>query len=250
MLVALIASLAGCRLVDAVQNRVDQLSEDTVAQAMYIGVAPPSSDEIDLSMTEWKAGATATAFVFELSTMEDVQGLSLMLVSETNGSVPMTAADDGSFNAEELTYAAGHRVKVRVNAPDGEARSIAVDAPESPVLSVPQEHTPNTAFGVTLQQQVDAVLAVVFDSATGAVTYDNTPQDLQGLYDFTLEEAPGAIEFPASAFPSESVYAVGVAPLKRSTDEEVEGLNPIGSTFFAGELRFYPVSTLQLPPME
>jgi hypothetical protein len=250
MLSVLLASLTACRLVDAVQDRVDQLSEDTVAQAMYIGVAPPTSDEIDLSMTEWQPGATATAFVFELSTMEDVPNLSLTLVSETNGSVGMAPAEDGSYNAEGLTYAAGDRIKVRVTAPDGEARAISVDAPESPILAVPSEHTPNTAFGVTLQQQVDAVLAVVFDSATGAVTYDNTPQDLQGLYDFTLETAPGAIEFPAAAFPTESVYAIGIAPLKRSTDEEVEGLNPIGSTFFAGELRFYPVSTLQLPPME
>lgn len=250
MLAVTFASLMGCRLIDAVQDRVDQLSEDTVAQAMYIGVAPSENDEIDLSEAGYATGASVTAFVFELSTMEDVEGVDLTLVSQTNGSAALTRADDGSFTGEGFTYAAGDRVKLRVDAPDGASRSIAVDAPTSPVLAVPSEHTPNTAFGVSLQQDADAVLLVVFDTATGAITYDNTPADLQDLYDFTIENAPSAIEFPAEAFPQQSVYAVGIAPLARSTDEEVEGLNPVGSTFFAGELRFYPVSTLQIPPQE
>jgi hypothetical protein len=72
--------------------------------------------------------------------------------------------------------------------------------------------------------------------------------DIQSLYDFThMDGSVNSLEIPASAFPSESVYAVGIAGIENADPETFDGVNILLTSFMAGKVTFYPVSTIPIP---
>ena len=97
-------------------------------------------------------------------------------------------------------------------------------------------------------QEYDQVLVVVFDVGSGQVTFSNEPRDVMELYEFsTADDAGAGLTIPASAFPDESIYAVGVAGLVKGDSVNFSSMNTALSSLQAGKLKFYPVSTLALP---
>ncbi len=233
----IVVTLVGCDLFKAVDEKVKELTNNTVAQGIFLGV---STDGVDLpDGVAFEPGAQSTGFVFDFESQENLAGVTAVFRSSSNGSVEMTQDASGAFQASDLTYTPGERVDI-VAQYEGE-RSLGIDTPEGADMEVPETHSANTDMRVPVTASADAVLVVVMDQA-GNITYDTTPRDVQKLLDFALADAPDTVTIPGSAFPTSGQgYLVGIAPMRRSTDEEIVNLNVLGSTFWAGLLEFYPV---------
>lgn len=251
--------LAGCDeftdKVDDVSDDIEGYTETRVIEALYLGVAEPDSEEIDLSDTDFAKGAALTVFVADASdptNLENslVSGATVRITSDSSGSIDLTENSAGTYTATAeggLAYTEGEGFTVAVEYDSATSKVMGMSAPQPVDLGLETTHSPQTNLVVDLTDySYDAVLVAVLDTLSGEITYSNEPQDVKEIYDFThSDESVKRHEIPASAFddPDGSVYAVGVAGMEVAGEENLEDFNTALSSLMVGKMRFYAVST-------
>jgi type 1 fimbria pilin len=121
-----------------------------------------------------------------------------------------------------------------------------VKAPAAASATIDETHVAGNDLAIDLSgESFDSVLVVVFDTSSGSVTYSNRPENIKEIYDFTHGGTGGlSMTVPGSALANQTIYAVGVAGLKNATEDDFDNTNTLISSYMAGKMKFYPVSTL------
>ena len=245
----------GCVLIDDeledIQEQIDGLTNPLVVQSAFLGVAPPESDDIDLSGTDFDKGAGITVFLADAASVDEMEeapisGADVTIRVGDTPAVWLTEEDGGAYKAtaeDGLTYTGQDDAVLSVTIGDATS-SISVMLPPKPDYSVPELGTTGQPLPIDLSgMDYDQVSAVVLNSA-GEVTWSNQPEDIKEWYEFAnAEDAGGSFEIPGSAFPKDDVYAVGVAGLGRANDADIDNANTALSSMLAGKLKFQPYVT-------
>lgn len=254
-------ALTGCDLlasgqdqIDDLQDTLDGLTNPLVVQGIVLGVAEPESSEIDLSKTDFSKGTVVTVFTADAASVNEIEnapvtGASISIKVGQQGAVDLEEVGGGAYKAagEEVSYNASALAELSVGIGDS-AAGAQVILPPAANASVPEQHDGSPMLIDLSSQEYDQVLVVVFDVGSGQVTFSNEPRDVMELYEFsTADDAGAGLTIPASAFPDESIYAVGVAGLVKGDSVNFSSMNTALSSLQAGKLKFYPVSPLALP---
>lgn len=239
-----LALLLACSDFEEVKSAYDDLTNPVVVQAWFLGVEVPEG--VDLGDSDWSEGATIRAFVANAEDADNlenapVEGARVVSRAASLGTVPLEEEGDGAYRGSAPSYPESEDVVVSVD----DAHKLSMTAPPAARVAIPAEMEAGEALVVSLAgQEYDNVLVVVMDTVSGEVVYDNTPQDIGALYDFALYEGALSLEVPGRAFAAESVYAVGVAGLRNADPDAFVDVNALLSAMMAGQIVFYPVSTL------
>lgn len=247
--IALLLPLAACdKLVDTYEG----VTAPIVAQGLVLGIEPPPS-EVDLTGSDFASGASVTVF---LATAEEAQNIEDAPVDD--GEVSLSGGNLGNLEATNLgdgAYQVGPdpTLEYQDNATwtitaetSNDTSTADVTLPAAANFTFDQSHTASQpiTLDVTGQGFTD-VLVVVMDNASGDSTYDNRPQGIRELYDRSRNNTPlTTVEIPGSAFPGQSIYAIGVAGLNHTTADDLEFMNTLLSSVSAGKMRFTAISTL------
>lgn len=246
-LVVVVAALglSACDLEQA-QATWGGLTNPLVAQGLVIGVEAPSSDQVDLSGTGFEEGTTATVFLADARSVDDLEQAPVGGANVTLGGVAFSEVTAGSYALDPtagFTYNAGGTGRLVMDL-DGDTASATVPMPAPIDVNVPSDHSANTALTLNMAgKPYHAALVVVIDAQTGAVEWTNKPDTIRGVYDMTRGDAVADVEIPAATF-GQSVYAVGVAGLKHTTSDQLDGMNTAISSVLAGKMQFHIVNTI------
>ena len=245
----------GC---EDVGDKIDAYTNPTVVEGLVLGVEEPTFEDFDFDLadTDFNKGAAAVVFLASATDVDEIEsapieGAAVSLLSDTSGKLSMKDQGDGKYAVtgdDGLTYTAGESMDLSALI-DGATAKATVTAPAAADADISQDHTTGSGLSVDLTGQAfDSVLVVVLDASSGDVTFSNQPDTVKEIYEFTHGGADSlAVDVPGTAFPSDSVYAVGVAGLKTAGEDDFTDANALLSAYMAGKMRFYPVSTLALP---
>lgn len=247
-LLAPLLALTGCDLFEQGRELFDDLTNPLVALGLVLGVEEPP--EGDLAGTEFEPGTSLALFLADASSVDDLEQAPVSGATARLQQVTATEAAPGVYAIDPTNgpaYAAGAVWSLRVAIGDSEAEA-RITLPDPVDFDAPDQHEPNTALSVDLTGQgYDGVVAVVIEVSSGEVTWSSQPETIVDVYELTHGSAEvGLVEIPASAFPGEDVYLVGVAGLQNTPGEGIEGVNSVLSSFVAGQLVFDVVSTVPL----
>lgn len=250
----LVPLLAGCSDLDDLKDKVDGFTNPTVIEGLVLGVAEPDF-EFDLSGTDFDKGAAGVVFLADAASVDEIEsapitGADVNILSDSSGKVKLKGEGDGKYavtGEDGFEYNAGEDLDLTIDFGDSSSGAT-VKAPAAASVSIAEEHTKGEGVTVDLSgQSFSSVLVVVFDASTGDITFSNEPNGIKEIYDFTHGGADGlVVEIPGSAFSSESLYAVGVAGLKNAGADDFTDSNTLLSSYMAGKMKFFPVSTLTL----
>lgn len=242
--------------LSAIKDDIDGLTNTLVGEGMVIGVLPPEDERIDLEALGYDAGASATMFLADAASADDLGNvlISGATVTATDGVTSVTLeeqADSGAYVSlpgSGLAYTAGETVTITAVIGTDEG-SGSVVLPPAAGLALAEQHTANEPLDIDVTGKgYTGTLIVVMDTVSGDVTYTNEPQDVQAVYQLTRgTEEVTTVTIPAEAFPNESVYALGFAGLDHSVGSDFEGMNTLLSGIIAGQLEFHPIVTIPLP---
>ena len=245
----LLPMLIGCTDLN---EKLNDYTNPTVVQGLVLGVAEPDFD-FDLSGTDFDKGSAAVVFLADAASADEIEeapiaGATVSMLSESTGKLSMKDEGSGQYTLTGdggLEYTVGDALDLNIEH-DGGTSGASVVAPAAADADIPETHTSGTGLTVDLSgQSFNSVLIAVFDASTGDVTFSNQPEGIKEIYEFTHGGASSlAVEIPASAFPGQSVYAVGVAGLKNAGEDDYTEANTLLSTYLAGKMKFWPVSTL------
>ena len=179
-----------------------------------------------------------------------ISGAIVDLQVGSSGALELEESLDGAYvatSADGLVYTTGQEASVSITI--GESFStLAISLPQAVEATVNAAWESNSPMTVDLGRGYDGALGVVIDVASAEVTWDNRPSGIQEIYDFTHGDGEVTeLSIPASAFPGPSVYAVGIAGVDNADPETFENVNTLLTSFVAGKVRFYGVSTIPLP---
>lgn len=245
--IAPVILLLGCgdfQKLLALKDKVDAYTNDHVASASVLGVAPSDDARVDeaLTFTDLGSGAQVTAFVVSagddaaLDVRFVVDGRGLALHDQGNGEFSANG-DDG------LVYVAGAAAALEISGTP--SHRLPMDLPPAPEFDLARDHEVGQELTIDLTgQDFDGSLVLVLDLLTGGVTHEARPSTASELYDFShVNGEVGVLTIPASAFPVEGVYGVGVAGTWNADPAEFEELNVALSGAFAGRFQFRTVCT-------
>lgn len=245
----LLPLLVGC---EDLNEKLSDYTNPTVVQGLVLGVAQPDFD-FDLSGTEFDKGTAAVVFLANAANADEIEeapitGATVSMLSDSTGKLKMKDEGSGQYSLtgdDGLEYTVGEDLDLNIVHADGTSGA-SVTAPAAANADIPETHTRGTALTVDLTgQSFNSVLIAVFDASSGDVTFSNQPEGIKEIYEFTHGGSGSlAVEIPASAFPGQSVYAVGVAGLKNAGEDDYTEANTLLSTYLAGKMKFWPVSTL------
>ena len=241
---------AGCGKFRDLREAIEAATHPIVVQAMFLGVAPPESDLVMLDDTEFASGSAIRVFLADAAG----GGLGAPLrdgsVQVRVGGVPsvdLAEADPGAYQAtaeEGLVYDAGVEAAVSVASGEHVGR-LYVGLPGPAAPGVDFEHSPGEPLALDLTDySYQSALAVVIDVTSGEIVWSNEPTDIDTLYDMTHGDGIKRLEIPGQALATESVFAVGLAGMMASGEDDIEDVNTALSAFLAGELVFEPVCTM------
>ena len=238
--------LSGCKLFGAIEEARDLLEEPVTMQGLLVGIELPASLGVNPEGTILDLGARAQAWVQRTGTsgVQVVDGASVSLISDRRGSVKLvqsgsTWTADGQ---DGLEYIVGDEVKLIADY-GGERGSISMDLPAGPVVTIPETHTPGIGINVTISPPAGEA---DFDNG-GVIVYDLLNQEVVWESDYNVDEPidPDNLQITVdgSAFSPDGLFAVGVVGLVASTEDDLVGLNPLGSGFLVGQMVVKPLST-------
>jgi hypothetical protein len=240
-------------------SRIDDYFSRVAAEALFLGVDDPTAAAAVGLNPDLAAGATATAF---LARATSIDSISANLFSDADSvsiadgitSVDLDSLGNGLYSVDsiantELVYVIGRSYALEVYE-DGRLYSAEMLAPPPPNLSgIPdaaagQNHPANSELAISLGQQFDNYLAIVFDES-GNVTYSNQPETASDYLNWIGgSDAFTSVTIPGSAFPSAAAgYIVGVAGIRRAGDSAFENFNPLVSNLAMGSLAVSPLIT-------
>ncbi len=247
--IALLIPLVAC---DKIVDVYDGVTAPIVTQGLVLGIEPPPS-EVDLTGSDFASGASATVF---LASAEEAQNIENAPIDD--GDVSLSGGNLASLQATNLgdgAYQVGPdpALEYQDNATwtltaetTNDTSTADVTLPAAANFTFDQNHTASQPITLDVSGQgFTDILIVVMDNASGDSTYDNRPQGIRELYDRSRNNTPlTTVEIPGSAFPDQSVYAIGVAGLTHTTADDLEFMNTLLSSISAGKMRFTAISTL------
>lgn len=244
----------GCRLMEGIQNirdAVEGVTEPVVLGATAVGVTPPTDPRVAfaLAQTELASGARLTAHLADASAAGSIEDAPItgeaLAVRFSAGEVGLVEEDDGRYAAtgdEGFVYSPDTLVTVSL---DGGQRHVEGALAPDPEFTVPARHTPGAPLTIDLSgQDVDGVLVMVLDLATGETVWENTPRDPLAMFTFATGGGAPVAEVPGEVFETPGLFAVGVAGTWASDSESVQGVNTALSSFLSARFRFEVVCTL------
>lgn len=243
--------LAGCEQLTDIKDKVEGLTNPMVSQALLLGVAEPESGEVDLSGTDFDKGTGLNVFLADASSVDDLEeapitGADVRIRVGDTAAVVVDEAESGAYLAtgdDGLEYEAGADAVLSIDYGDESFQSN-VTLPPPAQVDIPDTHQAGEPLTVDLSEgSYDSVLAVVINGATGDVTWQNRPETVREIYDFTHGTGAGVSELtiPGSAFPAGCACAVGIAGMRAASADEFVNQNTALSSLIAGQLKFYPV---------
>lgn len=248
----LVPLLVGCKDVDDLKDKVSGYTNPTVVEGLVLGVAEPDF-EFDLSSTDFGKGATGVIFLADASSADEIEsapisGAGVTIDSDTGGSSKLKDEGSGRYavsGADGFSYTVGDAMDLGIDLGD-DACGATVVAPAAASATISETHAAGDDLAIDLSgESFDSVLVVVFDTASGSVTYSNQPENIKEIYDFTHSGSGGlSLTVPGSALADQTIYAVGVAGLKNAGEDDWDNANTLLSSYMAGKMKFYPVSTM------
>ncbi|GEM_PF-1556668 len=243
--------------VEEAQEDLEGLTNPLVTQALFLSVAPPDLEGIDVEDIDgFDTAPFATVILADATEVADLENAPIM-GQEPKVRVPgedmivMEDLEDGTYYADGtdgLIYNSGDVAKLTIKM-DGVLHTAEVQMPREPDnLDVPLLHTANENLLLDFADySYHQILVVVIDIETLEVTYSNEPVTAEELYNFSQDrDVKVRFDIPSRAFNRETYYAVGVAGVLLSSDDQLVEMNTALSAFMAGKFFFYPVATVPL----
>ncbi len=168
-------------------------------------------------------------YLYEARNMDELgsvpaEGATVLLESDNMSRRPLEDRGNGTYGLDndaddKLRYIAHGEVQLTIYYA-GKERKAWFFLPDSPALTVPQEHAAGQPMDLDLDpQDFDGVLSMVFGT-DGAPTLDERPTTLDELLGITEMGETGAASLPGSAFSSPGPHAVGVAGVRVTRGSE------------------------------
>ena len=239
---------SGCKLFGAIEEARELLEEPVTMQGLIYGIEPPVGlpSAIDTSGTILDLGARAQAWVQRTGTsgVQVVDGASVSVISDRRPLGVKLVQDGAGWFADGragLEYLVGDEVKLEVDY--GERGSISMDLPAGPVVNIQQDHSAGIGIDIRItnapnETPFDNGFVIVVDVLTAVADDGSDPIVFESEYDV---EEPIDIDnleigIPGSVFAADRLYAVGVIGLVASTEDDLIGLNPLGSGMLVGQM--------------
>ncbi len=246
--------LIGCDIVDQVKDVADAvngLTNPLVAQGIVLSVQDPGDPTVQtaLSAAGTEIGTSATIFLADAASAADLANAPVLGATVVLDGTSAIDNGDGSYliaPSVGLTYAVGESwTTTIIPTPDAGESLATVTLPEAAVIEWPETIVTGEAWSFSLEDQgFDGVVLVVLD-IDGAPTYSNEPKSVGDLYNATASGEPlTVVEIPASAFPADGVYIIGVAGLVGTTAADLFEVNTALSNVSAGQMLFRAVTAL------
>lgn len=243
--------LTACQQINDIKGTVEGLTNPLVAEAIFLGVAQPDSNDIDLSGTEFDNGAALQVFLADASSVDEieqapVEGADLRVRVGGTSAVVLSEIGSGAYDAtgdDGLNYTAESDAVVTAVI-DGDQSQLSVTLPAAANADVPNNHGAGEALLVDLGDgSFNSVLAVVLNVRSGNVTWTNRPDGVKEVYDFThTDEMVSTVAIPGEAFPANCACAVGIAGMVNADGTTFTNANTALSAFSAGKMKFYAVA--------
>lgn len=233
---------AGCNRLEEVEATASPI----VAQGLFLGVDIPPG--VDLSGSEELAqAAVCQVFLAEVSDPSQLaeapmEGASMRVRSpNVDGTLALAEEGEGKYVADStdgLVYEPGDRPVVTFDTPDGAEGRLEVLAPEAPEVELPAVIATFEEVHVDLtDHDYQNVIVAAYDVDRGNLTWDNLPDGVDQIYEYTHTEEPvRELTIPGDAFRRQGTYVVGVAGMKIGDATTFEGVNTTLSAFMAGQL--------------
>ena len=240
---------AGCGIAD----KIEGLTNPLVAEALVLGIEEPSTDELDPSAAGLEPGVGATVFLADAKSVTDIESAPVggadVAYSDSSGSFAMEEDDLGEYRVssvdeQDFDYVADGDAAISATI-DGAAHTVSVHKPGPVELDVPLEHTAGQPLVLDASgEDIDNLLVVVFRADTGKVVFSNRPDSVREYYDLGHSQGEVTVTIDGDAFEAGTLYGVGAAGLTNGEESGFESVNTVLSAIMAGEMRFYPVSTI------
>lgn len=238
----------GCGRLADLRDKVAELTNDFVAEGLVTGVVPPDDPALAAALegTELGSGAVASLFLNTLGTTANfgapINDATVAAYGEGFDRAGLLGIGGGEYRAtgeDGLLYVSGSEIELMVDEPGGR-HWLRGTLPMAPMLNLPDTLAPGSVLPINAEGQgFDGLLITVVSILTGEVTFSSEPSTVHELYDITRGEAGVlALDLPASAFPTEGVYGVGVAGLLAADVENFEDVNPALTNLLAGQFHF------------
>ena len=238
-----------CGVADKLQGLVNPL----VAEALVLGIEEPSTDELDPSAAGLEPGVGATVFLADAKSVDDIENAPVagasVTYSDSSGSFAMEEDDGGEYRVSsvdepDFDYVADGDAEVSATI-DGEQHAVIVHKPGAIELDVPLQHTAGQPLVLdAAAEDIDNLLVVVFRADTGEVVFSNRPDSVRDYYNLGHGQGEVTVTVDGEALSASTLYGVGAAGLTNGEESEFESVNTVLSAIMAGEMRFYPVTTI------
>ena len=249
MTFALLAFATAC----GVKEKLEGFTNPLVAEALVLGIEEPSNPKLDPGAAGLNPGVGATVFLADAKNADEIEESPVTgaEVAYTDGSGSFTMEEDdfgeyrvSSVDEQAFEYMADGEATVTATI-DGEDHSVSVIKPGPVDLAVPLQHPAGEALVLDASgEDIDNLMVVVFRADTGDVVFSNRPTTVGEFYDLGHSTGAVTVTVEGEALEAETLYGVGAAGLTNGEESEFEGVNTLLSAIMAGEMRFYPVTTL------
>ncbi len=243
--------LPGCDRLAAAGQLLEDRSNPLVAQGLYLGMdLPEGVDFEDNDDLHTSACEVFLADVADPSQIENspVSGAKIHFRSPSNGNLALSEESDSDgkylvYSGDGLEYAPGEDARVTFTV-DGAEGMMHVATPDAPDITLDSEHKALTPMILDLTDyDYQQIVAAVYDLQRSKLTWDNLPEEVGEIYDFTHTDEPvRRLEIPKDAFQRKGNYIVGVAGMEIAGSEEMDGINTSLSAFIAGRMSIHAVS--------
>jgi hypothetical protein len=240
---------AGCGIAD----KIEGLTNPLVAEALVLGIEEPSTKELDPGAAGLEPGVGATVFLADAKNVDDIEEAPVagadVAYTDTSGSFAMEEDDGGEYRVtsvdeQDFEYVPDGQADIRATI-DGKEHAVIVQKPGAVELDVPLQHTAGEPLTLDASgEDIDNLLVVVFRADTGEVVFSNRPQSVRDYYDLGHSTGEVTVTIDGDALSAQTLYGVGAAGLVNGEESEFESVNTVLSAIMAGEMRFYPVTTL------
>lgn len=243
----------GCDLFKKAKETVEGVLNPTVGVGFLVGVEEPQDPEVDLKDNKFQPGTALTLFLADAKSATDIANAPIddaTVIVDGNVTAPAESQDSGLYTVAPpngLVYEDDGTWTIEAEREGQDEPSVmTLHLPKAANITIEKEHDANTPISLDFTGLgYHAALIVVTEVATGTVTYSNEPKGAKEAYDFAFGKDTIAVEeIPATAFPNESIYAVGVAGMVHTTTADLDNMNTALSKVLAGKMRFVPVSTI------
>ncbi|MEC7988178.1 MAG: hypothetical protein VX278_23630, partial [Myxococcota bacterium] len=248
----------GCDVLMQKVGELDSFSKPFIVDGLYMGTPVVESETFSLSEDDVLSEAQITLHLASTSFDESMNTapISSAVVQLTSDNIspfpiPESSEAKGSYTAsanEGLPYPAGEYITIDVERSNGTTHQIGITAPLAPMFSLPAGHPTSEALSIDVSdQEYYESFVIVLRADTGEITYQKFPQTVEELYEYAHPNAAvkhetaeyiEQIQIPPSAFPSNTVYAVGIAGIQSSLQEDMIEVNTLISSLIAGQFRF------------